>query len=161
MKNKLIRTKVTQKQLVDAIKQASKETLGSTTGEPGLLFVSGLKYKVSEKGDLLELNFIDKKGNVNKIDINNPSETITYDAIYDEFVMMENGEYPALAPKFAVQHFEYDKDVTAINYISKMQNKNDLIITDDKRIEIIKTLQPIQLSNSNQKFLNLTRPIAS
>ena len=161
MKNKLIRTRVTQKQMVDAIKQAAKETLTSTTGEPGFLFASGLTYKVNDKGDLLELNFIDKQGIKNPIDINNPSETVTYDAIYDEFVMMENGEYPHLAPKFPVEHFEFDKDKTAIDYISKMQNKDGLVIADDHRIEIVKTLQPTQLSSSNQKFLNLTRPIAS
>ena len=75
--------------------------------------------------------------------------------------MMENGEYPHLAPKFPVEHFEFDKDKTAIDYISKMQNKDGLVIADDHRIEIVKTLQPTQLSSSNQKFLNLTRPIAS
>ena len=64
MKNRLIKTKVTQKQVVEAISQASRETLGGTTGEPGFLFASGFTYKVDEKGNLLELNFVDKKGKI-------------------------------------------------------------------------------------------------
>ena len=161
MKNRLIRTKITQKQVVDAIKQASKETLGSQTGEPGLLFASGFTYKVTQNGDLLELNFIDKNGNKNPIDINNPSESIMYDAIYDDFTMQANGEYPALAPSGEVQYFEYDKDKTAINYISKMQNKDDLKLNDDKRLEIVQTSLLQQQDNNSQKFLNLSSLKAS
>jgi 2',3'-cyclic-nucleotide 2'-phosphodiesterase (5'-nucleotidase family) len=161
MKNNLIRAKLTQKQLVDAIKQASKESLGGQTGEPGLLFASGLEYKVSEKGDLLELYFIDKKGNKNKIDINNPSEKITYTAIYDDFTMKADGEYPHLAPKFGHETFNYDKDITAIKYISKMQNKDCLEIIDDKRLEIVQTSAQTQQDNNNQKFLSLSVPKAS
>lgn len=161
MKNRLIKTQITQKQVVDAIKQASKESLGKETGEPGLLFASGFTYKVNEQGDLLELNFIDKKGKKQPIDINNPSEKITYSAIYDDFTMKENGEYPHLAPKFSVEYFEFDKDKTAIDYISKMKNKNDLKLSDDNRLEIIQTTKQQQQDNSNQKFLNLTSPKAS
>lgn len=161
MKNRLIRTKITQKQVVDAIKQASLETLGGSTGEPGLLFASGFTYKVSQNGDLLELNFIDKNGNKNPIDINNPSETVTYDAIYDDFTMQANGEYPALAPSGEVQYFDFDKDKTAIDYISKMQNKDDLKLSDDKRLEIVQTSTQTQQDNNSQKFLSLTLPKAS
>lgn len=161
MKNHLIKTQITQKQVVEAIKQASKESLGSVSGEPGLLFASGFTYKVSEKGDLLELNYVDKNGAKTPIDINNPSENVTYTAIYDDFTMRADGEYPNLAPKGEVQYFDYDKDVTAISYIKKMQNKDDLKLSDDKRLEILKTSQEPQLSNNSQKFLNLTAPKAS
>ena len=161
MKNKLIRTKVTQKQVVDMLKQACKESLGGTTGEPGLMFVSGLTYKTTSNGELLEVNFIDKTGKINPIDINNPSETITYDAIYDEFTMRADGEYPHLAPKFEVQQFDYDKDITAINYIKKLQNKEKLVIVDDKRIEIVNTSNKKHQDNSLQTFLSLTAPKVS
>ena len=43
----------------------------------------------------------------------------------------------------------------------KMQNKNDLKVIDDGRLEIVKTSQVQQPSNNNQKFLNLTAPKAS
>ncbi len=161
MKNKLIRTKVTQKQVVEAIKQACKETLNSSEGTPGLLFTSGLSYKTNDKGELLELYYIDKKGVKTKIDIDNPREDILYDAIYDEFVMMDDGEYPKMAPKKEVEHFTFDKDETAIKYISNLPDKDNLDITDDKRIEIVQTSKPTQTNNSIQKFLSLTSPKAS
>ena len=48
MKNKLLKTTITQKQLVDAIKQAAKETMSDKEGVPGLLHVSGAKYKIDK-----------------------------------------------------------------------------------------------------------------
>ena len=107
------------------------------------------------------MNFVDKNGNKIPIDINNPSDSITYTAAYDDFVAREDGEYPLMKPRFEVQHFDFDKDDTAIRYISKLQNKDDLELIDDKRLEILKTSQPQLLSSSNQKFLNLTVPKAS
>ena len=161
MKNRLIKTKVTQKQVVDAISQAAKETLTSASGEPGFLFASGFTYKVDTQGNLLELNFIDKKGKKHPIDINNPSEKVTYTAVYDDFTMKENGEYPALVPQFPVIYYEYDKDKTAIDYLRKMKTKNNLVFTDDNRLEIVQTSLPPQQGNNSQKFLNLTVPKAS
>lgn len=161
MKNRLIKTTVTQKQMVEAISQAALQTLGSNDGEPGLLFASGITYKIDDKGNLLEMNFIDKKGTKTQIDIKNPSETVTYSAIYDDFTMRADGEYPALAPKFAVQYFDYDKDKTTIDYISKMANKDNLNLSDDKRLEIVQTSQPQPLNSNNRKFLDLTLPKAS
>ena len=161
MKNKLLKTKVTQKQIVEAIKTAAKQSMTSSGGEPGLLQVSGLTYKINDKGDLLEMNFIDKNGNKNPIDINNPSDSITYTAAYDDFVARKDGEYPLMAPRFEVEHFDFDKDDTAIKYISKLSNKDNLELIDDKRLEILKTSQGQLLSSNNQKFLNLTVPKAS
>ena len=135
--------------------------MNSQEGEPGLLYASGIEYKINEKGELLELYVIDKKGKKEKIDINNPSEKITYNAIYDDFTMRADGEYPALAPKFDVEYFDYDKDATAIKYIQKMKNKNSLEFSYDNRIEIVKTSQQMQTSNNNQKFLDLTVPKVS
>ena len=163
MKNRLVRAKVTQKQVVDAIRQACKESLGKDTGEPGLLFASGLTYKTSDKGELLSMEFVDKKGNKTPIDINNPSEKITYDAVYDEFTMSSDpgAEYPNLAPKFGYKFYDFDKDKTAIDYISKMSSREKLQIIDDKRAEIIKTSKLKQQSSNMQTFLSLTCPKVS
>jgi len=161
MKNNLIKTKVSQKQLVEAIKNSSKRTMDDSEGVPGLLQVSGLTYKIDDKGNLLELNFIDKNGKSNPIDINNPSDNVTYTAVYDSFVAQKDGEYPELFPKYEVQHFNFDKDKTMIDYLSKMKNKERLDIIDDKRIEIQKTSQPKQKDNNSQNFLSLTSSRAS
>lgn len=137
MKNKLLKTTITQKQLVEAVKQASKESMSDEDGVPGLLHFSGINYKIDKQGNLLEMTYIDKKGKTVSIDINNPSEKITYSATYDDFVARADGEYPLLAPKFKVERFEFDKDKTLCDYLSKSKNKDNLVITDDKRIEII------------------------
>lgn len=138
MKNKLLKTTITQKQLVDAIKQAAKETMSDKEGVPGLLHVSGVKYKIDKQGNLLEMSVLDKNGNYSPIDINNPSQDVKYSACYDDFVAKEQGgEYPLLAPKFAVENFDFDKDETLARHLSKLTNKDNLVVTDDKRIEIV------------------------
>lgn len=161
MKNNLIKTKVTQKQLVEAIKNSAKTTMDDAEGVPGLLHVSGLTYKIDDKGNLLELNYVAKDGKKTPIDINNPSENITYTAIYDSFIAQKDGEYPELFPQFSVQKYDFDKDKTMIDYLSKLKNKDNIEITDDKRIEIVPTSTDPQQDNNNQRFLSLTSPKAS
>lgn len=161
MKNNLIKTKLTQKQLVEAVKNAAKKTMTASNGEPGLLQGSGFTYKINEQGDLLEMNIISQDGTKTPIDINNPSEQITYSAIYDTFTCKADGETPELAPKFEVEEFNFDKDKTMIDYLSKREDKEKLVIKYDDRIQILKTSQPQQPSNRNRMFLNLTAPKAS
>ncbi len=159
MKNNLIRTKITQKQLVEAVKNAAKSTM--TTNHPGLIQGSGFSYKITDKGDLIEFNIVSKDNKITPVDINNPSDEIIYSAAYDSFVAQKDGETPELAPKFEVEHFDYDKDKTMIDYLSKREDKDNLEFNYDNRIEIQKTSQPISQSNNNQKFLSLTSLKAS
>ena len=161
MKNRLIKTTITQKQVTEAISSAAKRTMSSPDGSPGLLQVSGMTYKIDDRGNLLELNFIDKKGNSQPIDINNPSDKIKYSVTYDSFVAQKDGEYPELALQFPHQEFDFDKDTTAINYISKLQSKTGLNIIDDKRLQIQKTSKVKLQDNSMQSFLRLTCPKVS
>ena len=42
-----------------------------------------------------------------------------------------------MAPKFAVENFDFDKDETLARHLSKLTNKDNLVVTDDKRIEIV------------------------
>ena len=161
MKNKLIKTKITQKQLINALKSSLKRTFENKEGTPGILAVSGLSYKADDKGNLLEANFVDANGKKTAIDINNPSENIIYTAAYDDFVAQKEGEYPELFPQFETEKFEYDKDATMMNYLSKLSKKDGLEFTDDRRIEIQKTSQPTLKDNNIQRFLSLTCPKAS
>ncbi len=137
MKNNLLITKITQKQLTEAIRNAAKQSFSSQNGEPGLIQCSGVSYKIDKKGNLLELNIIDKEGKKTPVDINNPSEEITYSAAYDTFMAQANGETPELAPKFEVKQLDYDKDKTMTDYLSKMPNVNNIQIRYDNRIEIV------------------------
>lgn len=139
MKNELITTKITQKQLVEAIGNTARKTMSDSDGVPGLLQGSGFTYKIDDKGNLLEMAVTTKNGKTQNIDIKNPSDKITYTAVYDSFVARAGGETPELEPKFNVKKFEFDKDKTLIDYIAKMDNKEDLKIKDDGRLQILHT----------------------
>ncbi len=141
MKNNLLKTKITQKQLVEAVKNAAKATFSNQEGEPGLIQGSGFSYKIDDKGNLLEMNILDKQGNKTPIDINNPSDEITYSAAYDTFMAQKEGETPELAPRYEAETMDFDKDKTMMDYLSKMPNTNDIQVKYDNRIEIVKTAQ--------------------
>lgn len=162
MKNKLLKTRITQKQLVEGIQNAARNTFTSPDAYPGLIQASGITYKVADTGELLEMNFVNKDGSLTPIDINNPSEDITYSAAYDDFfAKKEGGETPEFAPQFEKEDFDFDKDVVTSEYISKLPNKDNLEITDDKRLEIVKTGKTIQKDNNSRKFLSLTSQAAA
>ena len=131
MKNDLLVTKVTEKQLVDAIKNSSKKTMNNKNGKPGLLHVSGMTYKIDTQGNLLHMTIGD-----NTIDINNPSNK-QYTACYDTFVAKKDGEYPELVPPFPVQSFTYDKDQTTIEYL---KDEDEISVINDNRLQIVKSL---------------------
>jgi 2',3'-cyclic-nucleotide 2'-phosphodiesterase (5'-nucleotidase family) len=152
MKNKLLKVKITQKQLVDAIKNAALNTMTAEDGYPGLLQGSGFTYKIEDTGKLLELNIVDKKGNVTPVDINNPKEDVTYSAIYDSFVAKADGETPELAPKFKAKEYDFDKDETMCKYLSKRDDKEAIVIKRDNRIEIVKTSKQIQKDNNSRNI---------
>lgn len=142
LKNTLLIKKMTEKEVVKGIKDALSSTFSNKEGTPGILHTSGLSYVANDKGELIELNFVDKEGNKTPIDINNPQDKV-YSVCYDSFV--EKGtEYPVFMPetmtyKEVDQRFEYDKDKLTISYIKKFKNNEDLKVTDDGRIKIIKT----------------------
>lgn len=157
MKNHLQKTRITQKQLVEGIQNTAINTMTSPDGFPGLIQASGITYKIEDTGKLTEMNFINKDGSITPIDINNPSQDITYSAAYDDFFSKkEGGETPEFAPIFEVETFDFDKDTATSEYISKLPNKDNLEITDDKRLEIINTGKQIQKDNNSRKFLSLT-----
>lgn len=160
MKNKLIKTIITERELAEAIKFASEHTMNEASGEPGLLQVSGLDYTIDTQGNLLDLNFTDKNGQKRKIDIQNPSDTATFSIILDDFCI--NGkEYPQLKlTNREMTNYDFDKDKTAVDYIKKITQggKVPLSIKDDHRLRIAQTSIPQQPSNNTQNFLELTSP---
>ena len=156
LKNTLMVSNMTEKEIVRVVKEAAKTSLSYETGEPGIMHVSGLSYKATSNGDLLEMAFVDKNGNKTPIDINNPKEDKFYTVAHDTFVAepRDNMEYPGMAitahKNQEVKQYNFDKDKTAADYLRKMPNKDDLIITDDHRIEIIEPDGSIRtLGNKN------------
>lgn len=161
MGNKLLKTKITQKQLVDVVRNTARQTYDSNGERPGLMQGSGFTYKLDNDGNLIEMNFIEKDGSMTPIDVNNPSEKITYSAAYDNFVAQKDGETPELIPQFEVEHYDFDKDVTMKNYLLKREDKDEMKILSDNRIQLARKATEKPQDNNNQKFLSLTSRAAS
>jgi 5'-nucleotidase len=70
--DKMMVLKLSEKQIVDAIKTGLELSFNSKNHKPGILLVSGMKYKCNRKGELLNLEFIDKNNKSHVIDVKNP-----------------------------------------------------------------------------------------
>ncbi len=127
---------LTEKQIVDSIKVGCK-SIPRSSNKPGILLVSGLKYKASKQGELLELEFIDKNNQVHKIDVNNPDPKKKYTVAADDFFATGGDGYleSNKHPEFVIQKFEMDKNKLACDYIKKLNQPIEII--DDKRVQII------------------------
>ena len=128
---------LSEKQIVEAIKNGAKSFL-KPDNKPGILLVSGLEYTVTDKGEVKEILFINKDGNKEKFDLNNPSETKKYTVACDDFFAYGGDNYlPVNAnPDYIVKKFDVDKNVYAANYIKSF--KEPIEIKPDDRIKIIK-----------------------
>ena len=85
-KNGMMVAKLSEKTIVDALKFGAKSLVNAGT-KPGILQVSGMTYKMNKQGELLAAEYVDRNGNKQALDINNPSETKTYKVVTDEFLM--------------------------------------------------------------------------
>ena len=134
--NELVKTKITEKELVKALKFACN-SLSDPSGSPGLLMPAGLRYETTQTGELKKLEFVSKNGEVQEIDINNPSDR-EYSIILDIF-LFENQEYKDLNLNREHIKYNFDKDKTAIDYIKKLTNNGEkpLEIIDDQRVKIV------------------------
>lgn len=127
---------LTEKQIVDSIKVGLK-SLTRSSNKPGILLVSGLKYKANTKGELLEMEFIDKNNQVHKIDVNNPDPNKKYTVAADDFYATGGDGYleSNKNPEFVIQKFDLDKNKLACDYIKKLDQPIEII--DDHRVQII------------------------
>ncbi len=102
------------------------------------LLVSGLEYTVTDKGQLLDLNYINKDGSKSKIDVNNPSETRKFTVACDDFFAYGGDNYMPVNPNpdYVIKKFDVDKNVYTANYIKNLPQP--LEIKEDDRIEIVK-----------------------
>lgn len=127
---------LSEKQIVDAINVGLK-SLTKSSNKPGILLVSGLKYKANKQGELLDLEFIDKNNQVHKIDVKNPDPNKKYTVAADDFFATGGDGYleSNKNPDFVLQKFDMDKNKLACDYIKKMDQPME--IKDDHRIEIL------------------------
>lgn len=134
--DKMLIGKLSEKDIVDALKVGGN-SLKHSSHKPGILLVSGLKYKMTTSGDLKELAFVDKNGVEHPIDINNPSTERKYTVAMDDFFATGGDNYLPTNenPDFIIKKFDMDKNKLTCNYIKNMNEP--LEIKQDDRIQFI------------------------
>lgn len=133
-KNKMFLCKVTEKELVDAIKTAAR-SLTHPDNMPGILQVSGLKYKINKSGKLLELRFVDRDGRETSIDVNNPNLFKTYTVAMDSYLGNGGNDLTTLDKAKEAQKFDFGKEELTATYLKKQQNPIE--IKSDGRIQVV------------------------
>src|SRR5574344_402289 len=135
-KNKMTIIKLSEKDLVDALKYSGK-ALSVPDNKPGIFQVSGMKYSMNKKGELLKASYFDK--NIGKdvpIDVNNPNMFKTFTVAIDDFCSKGKDGFTMLN-KFdsAIKVYDYDKDKMTADYIKKQ--KAPINVKSDGRIQIV------------------------
>jgi len=134
LKNNLGIIKLSEKELVDAIKVGA-QSMNTPDNAPGLLQFSGIKYTVSKSGELKALSFIDKDGKETAIDIKNPNTFKTYTVALDDFVAKGGNNYMTNKWDTAEKQFDVDKNKFVIDHIKK--SNAPIEIKEDGRIQIV------------------------
>lgn len=131
-KNKLCKVELTEKELIDALNHGGT-SLKTPDNKPNILQVSGLTYTFNKDGKVIEASFIDKAGNKQPIDVNNPNPNKKYITIYDDY-MCEGGDKFTMLKKMdtLLEKYDYDKDKVAIDYIKKLNGQPFDIVKDNR-----------------------------
>lgn len=135
-KNKMLVINLTEKEIVDTLKYASS-SMTKNDGKPGLMQVSGLKYTINKKGELLDLKYTDKQGKEVSIDVNNPNIFKKYSVAVDDFCGKGRDGF-TMMNKFNdpdTKVYDFDKDKLAIDYIKRQTEP--INIQKDGRIKIV------------------------
>lgn len=133
-KNNMCIFKLTEKELVDAIKNGAKSILREDN-MPGIAQFSGIRYTIDKQGNVKEVYFVDKNGQASKIDVNNPNPFKTYRVAADSYVAKGGNGYISNKWDTAEKTFNFDKDTLAIDYVKKSNKTID--IKTDGRIQIV------------------------
>lgn len=134
--NKLAKVKLSEKDLVDAIKKCGK-TLTNERHKPGILQVSGLTYTLNSNGDLIQMSFIDKQNNKHEINVNNPDANKSYVAIYDEFLLGGGDDLDMLKRNDSdiIEKYDLEKGEVTNQHIKKIGKPFE--VRKDNRIQIL------------------------
>lgn len=134
--NKTVIASINEKELVEAIK-CGGTSFNSPTCKPGIVLVSGLRYTMNDKGELLKLERVDDSGNVIKnINIKYPDADTNYRVAMDDFFATGGDGYSMLKKiDVAEAVYNFDKDKLVIDYIRRLNKPVDIV--DDNRIQIV------------------------
>ena len=134
-RNKLYKVKYSEKEIVEALKTGA-QSFTNVSNKPGILYVSGLKYTMTNSGKLRKLTFIDKSGSNIPININNPRDDKFYTVIINDYCAQGNDGFTMLNhPDRILQRYPFDATYCISESLKK--SKEPINIIDDGRIEII------------------------
>lgn len=135
LKNNMVKLKLSEKEVVDAIKKAAK-SFNDPGNKPGIIMTSGIKYSVTKDGEVKSVSFIDKNGQEIPIDINNPSDKIYTVAMDDFMATGGDGIFENFIETNRIdEKFDFDKDKLTCDYIKKQSSPIE--IKDDGRIQVV------------------------
>ena len=128
---------ISEKELVDGFNIAIQRTFTRDNHKPGLHAVSGLNFTVSKsKKALVEMNFIDKDGNIHPIDVNNPRADKIYKVATDKFIATGGDDIPMFNKlNEAYEIYPYSKNVMVCDYLK--QQKEPVEINQVGRVIVI------------------------
>ena len=137
-KNGMVVAPLSEKTLVEALKFGAHSLVSAGT-KPGILQVSGLNYKMNKAGELLSAEYVDKNGNKQALDIQNPSENKTFKVALDTYYANGRDGFSMLSCMDKVeQTFEDDKDKMVMAKLKRMTEAGEPIeVKADNRIQIV------------------------
>lgn len=134
-KNKIVKVKYTEKEIVDAIKFCAKSFV-NVNNKPGIMYVSGLKYTVSKNGLVYDMSYLKRDGTEEKIDVENPREDKIYSVAINDYYSSGNDGMTMLNKIFeAEEHYDWDLNYAIEQRI--LNTKGPVDILDDGRIKIV------------------------
>lgn len=133
--NKLYKVKYSEKEIVDAIKLASK-SFTNVANKPGIFYTSGIEYTVSANGKLQSMNFINKSDKKIPINIENPKEDKFYTTVLNDYCAQGNDGFQILnQPERVLKKYTFDATQCVKNILA--QTAKPVVIKDDNRITVI------------------------
>jgi 5'-nucleotidase len=134
--NKLYKMSYSEKDLVDAIKLASK-SFTNTANKPGIFYTSGLKYTVTTSGKIKSMSFVDKTGKETPIDIKNPRTDKFYTTAINDYCAQGNDGFALLnQPERIIEKYDFDATKCVKDILKQISEPIE--IKDDGRISIVK-----------------------
>ena len=133
-KNNMVVVDYSEKELVEALK-ISANSMVSINHKPGIVYVSGLRYTISEDGQLRSVSFVDKGGKENPIDIKNPRTDKMYKTVLTDFYCQGHDGFDMLKKYDQAQKYDFDMCKCVENHFARHPEPAE--IKDDGRIRIV------------------------
>lgn len=132
--NKVWVIKLTEKEIVDALKIGAKSLI-EEDNMPGIIQCSGLRYTMSKSGELKSATYLEKDGSEKPIDINKPSTSKTYSVAIDDYIAKGGNGYLPNKEDSNVVKYNFDKNKLVADYLKKLNAPVDIKL--DNRITIV------------------------